>query len=273
MPRLVDEVIALTTPNPPRILLYDIETAPALGWVWQQWKTNVVAIERDWYLLCFAYKWLGQKQTHWRAITDDPSFTPDTTNDRALVGELWELLDRADIVIAHNGDQFDQRKANARFLYHGLDPPSPYQTVDTLREARRQFNNFSNSLNELGRYYLGKEKEPHEGFRMWRGCMAGDPKAWRTMRRYNRRDVAILEDVYLLLRPWIGHPGKRAHPNLGLWARGERVCTRCGSPDLIPSGTHRVTHQYQAWRCLNCGGVSRSRLRTAETKPHEPKLI
>ena len=42
-----------------------------------------------------------------------------------------ELIDKADIVIAHNGDKFDLRKLNTRFLFHELGTPSSYQSIDT----------------------------------------------------------------------------------------------------------------------------------------------
>ena len=39
-------------------------------------------------------------------------------------------MDQADIVIAHNGDNFDIKAGNTRFQEHGLGAPSPYQSVD-----------------------------------------------------------------------------------------------------------------------------------------------
>ena len=52
------------TNGSPKILLFDIETAPALAWVWAQFDTSVIATEQDWYMLCFAYKWLDEKRTY-----------------------------------------------------------------------------------------------------------------------------------------------------------------------------------------------------------------
>ena len=45
----------------PKILLFDIETMANEGYVWGIWEQNVIAIKRPWYMLSFAYKWLGDK--------------------------------------------------------------------------------------------------------------------------------------------------------------------------------------------------------------------
>jgi hypothetical protein len=257
-------------PEPPKdgpaVLIYDIETAPATVFVWSQWQTNVIATERDWYLLSFAFKWLGQAKTFFVSIVQDPAFTPDTTNDLFVAERLAALYERADVVVAHNGDRFDQRKANARFLFHGIDPPAPYQQVDTLKEARRNFANYSNSLGELGRLHELGDKMPHTGFELWRECMRGTDKFWKVMEKYNRQDVTVLENLYLRLLPWIGIPGKQAHPNRGHWdpVKGFR-CPKCGSEDVVKNGTHRTAFsEFQTFRCKNCRGYSRARLRTPQ---------
>ena len=246
----------------PRILLYDIETAPALVWVWNQWKTNVISTEHDWYMLGFAYRWLGQDATGFVSIFQDPSFTADTTDDRLVADRLATLFDRADVTVAHNGDKFDRRKANARFLYWGIDPPSPYQTVDTKKEAQRYFANYSNSLNELGRLLGIGQKREHSGFNLWRRCMAGDPEAWADMEGYTVQDLDLLEGLYLRLLPWIGHPGQGQGVNVGLWTPGEEVCPKCGCRKLIRRGTHRTRFsEFQTFQCAECRGYSRARKR------------
>lgn len=253
----------LGLPDPPKdgpaILLYDIETAASLVHTWTQWQTNVIDTVEDWYILCFAFKWLGQRKVRFVRIGDPP-------NDFSVAERLAALYDRADIVVAHNGNQFDQRKANVRFLLHGITPPSPYQEIDTLRETKRSFNHYSSALKELGRFHSLGSKMPHTGFDLWRGCMDGDPAKWRLMEKYNRQDVVLLERLYLRLRPWIGRPGKAAHPNLGFWSRGEDTCPKCGKVGtLIRRGTrHRGTvNEYVSLQCSparkGCGGYTRSR--------------
>lgn len=257
--------IGLIAPPPedgPRILLYDLETTPSLCWVWNQYQTNVIATEKDWSILCFSYKWLGQDEIHFVSVYQDPDFEPDSLNDRYVVERLHALFDQADVLVAHNGDKFDKRKSNARFLYYGMDPPSPAQTIDTKKEAARYSANYSNSLSELGRLLKIGKKVEHRGFELWRECMRGDPKAWAEMEEYNRGDIALLEALYYRLRPWIGSPGHAGGTNFGLWSQDQLTCPKCGSHHLIKRGTYRTKFsEWQALQCVDCRGYSRTRKR------------
>ena len=230
----------------PRILIYDIETSPTLAWVWSAYETDIIAIKDDWQILCFAYQWLGGPIKFLKR---------EGRSDKSLVMKLHELFNEADIVVAHNGDKFDQRKANARFSIHGLSPPSYYQAVDTLKVSRKYFGHLKHNLNELGRLYGIGQKMPHEGFQLWLDCMANKDIAWRKMRAYNIRDVALLNTVYYRIKPWMDN-----HPNMTHW-KGE--CTKCGSANTRREG-YRLTRtgKNQIFQCKDCGGYST--LRKAE---------
>ena len=61
----------------------------------------------------FLHKWEGQKRAQVCALDDFPEeFKKDPENDEHVAKKLFDLFDEADIVIAHNGDRFDRRKAN-----------------------------------------------------------------------------------------------------------------------------------------------------------------
>lgn len=233
----------------PRIALLDIETAPSLGYVWAKYQTDVLDFHTPWYVLCFAYKWLGEKKTHVRALPDYPKYNKDRECDRSLMQDLRdEVLDKATHVIAHNGDRFDLRKANARFVLHGFDPPSPFKSIDTLKIARKHFKFDSNRLDDLGQYLDLGRKLPHIGFRLWHGCMAGDANAWRLMKRYNVQDVQLLERVYYRLRPWAS-----SHPNLSYLTRAD-ACPTCQSSRIKQSGwAYVASGRKQRSTCLDCG--------------------
>jgi RNase H-like protein len=233
----------------PKILLLDIETAPSLGWVWQKWQTDVVDFKQTCYILSYSAKWLGGRHVT-KGLIDYPGYEKDRENDKALVGDLWELFNEADVIVAHNGDEFDVKKCNMRFSVHGLNPPSPYKTVDTKKLAKKHFAFESNSLNDLGKVLgLGK-KVSTGGFGLWLKVMEGDEKAWKRMKGYNRGDVTLLEKVYLHFRPWSpGHP---------VWS-GES-CPKCGVGKLHRRGEAVAkTVTYQRYQCQGCGGWSRSR--------------
>ncbi len=235
--------------NGPKILLWDLENAPSLGWFYDLWKEgNIVGTKAEQYFLSVAYKWLGDKKVRSFALPDFPGYRPGSEDDKALVKEIWKLFDEADILIAHNGDHFDIRKANARFAYYNLPPPSPYKTVDTLKVARRYFNFTSNKLDNLGNHLGYGRKLVHTGFNLWKGCMTGDMKAWKKMVQYNKRDVVLLEQIYLHFLPWITN-----HPNTAVLSETVDGCPNCGSQNLQRQGfslTKMGTKQ--RYKCTDC---------------------
>jgi DNA polymerase elongation subunit (family B) len=233
----------------PKIAFFDIETAPSLGYFWGKlYETNIVKVDTPWYMLCFSYRWLGDRAIHTRALRDYPSYKSGSEDDRRLVRDLRNMLDEADIVIAHNGDRFDLKAANTRFIYHGLKPPSLYRSIDTLKIARSQFCFDSNRLDALGRFLDVGGKRVHTGFDLWSRTMQGDPEAWSQMEKYNRRDVELLEKVYYKLRAYA-----KVHPNMAAYNNGEG-CPRCQSLSVRKIGVlTQVKGLYQRRHCNSCG--------------------
>ena len=227
--------------NKPRILLYDIETQPILAFVWELWETDVIKVVEPWEIICFSYKWLGERDVHVVSI-------PMVKTEKRLIGELWKLLNEADIVIAHNGDNFDNKKTFAKFVEFGFNPPKPFKTVDTLKVARKYFKFYSNRLDSLGEYLGLGRKVKTGGFDLWDKCMKGDKKAWRLMEKYNKQDVILLEKVYYKLRPFI-----KQHPNLNMFKETNHSCPNCGSKNMQRRGySYSRTTKYQRWQCQSC---------------------
>jgi uncharacterized protein YprB with RNaseH-like and TPR domain len=205
-------------------------------------------------MLSFAYKWAHEDDYHVRGLPDYAEhFKQDKECDQKLVTELWELFNQADVIVGHNGDAFDIKKSNARFIIHKLRPPSSYKTIDTLKVARRYFKFTSNRLNDLGQYLGIGVKLPHTGSHLWFSCMEGDPESWELMKKYNVQDVRLLEKVYYELRPWIVN-----HPNLHLYNEEHGIaCPKCGSFNLVKKGfTYTLKTKRQQYRCGDCGGWS-----------------
>jgi hypothetical protein len=235
----------------PRIILIDIETAPSLGYVWGKWEQNVIQFKDDWYILSFAFKWLDNKKVHVRALPDYQSFKKNPSDDKNLVYELWELFNEADIIIAHHGDGFDIKKSNARFVFHGFSPPSPYKSIDTLKVARRYFKFDSNKLDDLAQYLKIGRKKSHSGKNTWLGCMMGDMKAWDIMKTYNAHDIVLLEEIYLRLRAWA-----TTHPNLDSFTKNGN-CPTCQSFKIQRRGWNVTkTGRRHRLHCRTCGSWS-----------------
>jgi hypothetical protein len=231
-----------------KILLLDIETAPIIAAVWQPYEANAVYIIRDTYILSFAAKWLGERSVKTYILPDYPRYRSHKHDDKSLIRELWQYLDAADIVIAHNGDRFDVPKIRARMMVHDLPPPSHFRTIDTLKYARTcKFD--SSKLDNLGRYLSEGRKRTTTGAALWKEvCEDGNPKAWETMRRYNAQDVRLLERIYNRLKPWA-----TSHPNLNLYHDDPLACPTCQSHRIKAKGyVYLKSTVKRRYFCLSC---------------------
>jgi len=236
----------------PRILTIDIENTPLIGYSWKKWDTNLIEIIDQSKILSYSVKWLKGKQTT-KGLPDYKGYKKGSLDDEALIRDVYDFIDEADIIVGQNSINFDMKKLNARFLHYGLPPPSPYKQVDTLREARKLMNLPSYKLDELGDYLGLGNKLKHEGFALWTKCMTGDEKAWKKMLRYNAQDVRLTEKLYLRLRPYM-----KTHPNVGEHMEA-CVCPKCGGEDLQMRGYARTTaNVYHRFQCNGCGGWGRS---------------
>ena len=249
-----------------KILLIDVETAPMKAYVWRRWKQNVgdSQVISRWFMLSWSAKWLFNDRMASARLTGKEA---KEQNDKRIIGDIWHLLDEADIVIAHNGERFDVPQINARFIVHGLKPTRPYQQIDTLKVARKQFDFDGNGLDNLANIF-GIEGKIQTSFDLWDRCMNGNDSALREMESYNCQDVLLLEELYLKIRPWI-----KSHPNLGLFVDAEKpVCSSCGSFDVKPKGDYVTTvGMYQTYVCGDCGAYSRER--TSHTSKEKRKSL
>ena len=234
----------------PKILLWDAETAPIEAYVWRLWKTNVIEVIEDWYFLSAAWQWYGDDEIHFERKSRQKA------NDRKLTETIWNLLDEADIVVAQNGDRFDQPKAWAKFIQYGLGPPSHYQEIDTLKMARKH-GFTSKSLDSLAkRLGIGK-KLPHQGKNTWLGCINEDAESWRIMEEYNKHDVWLLNEVWGVLAPY-----NDVKPNMQQWT-GTNTCInpRCGSGNIQQRGVYRThANVYKRYQCNDCGKYGKALL-------------
>ena len=234
-----------------KLVYLDVETAPNVSYTWGMYEQNVIAFQQEWYMLSFSWKWEGGRSKV-RGLDDYKTFKKDKSDDKELVREIWNILDSADIVVGHNIDRFDIRKINARFLHHGFNLPSTYKTIDTLKIARKMFMLNSNKLDHIARLLgLGK-KVTTGGFDLWLGCMAGEKKAWRLMKKYNRQDVDLTDSVYKKLRPYI-----TSHVNRNLLDGTTHNCPSCSSSNVQKRG-YSITRvgKYQRWQCQDCSAWS-----------------
>lgn len=251
----------------PKVLLFDIETSPLSAYVFQKsvWRTNVTdeQVISEWFMLCWSAKWLYDDEIMSDRLTGNEAKAED---DRRISKRLWDLFDEAHIIIAHNGDGFDVPNMNTRFIMNGFPPPSPYQTIDTKAVAARQFGFTHNGLNALARLFKFEAKKDTD-FELWRQCRSGNEQALAYMQEYNIGDVALLEKVYLKLRPWI-----RNHPNIGLYIDvNSTLCPNCGSNNIkwLEDKFHYTgVSKFPLFVC-ECGAYGRGRKSLVEKEVKE----
>lgn len=243
----------------PRIVTLDIETAPLESFHWGLWDQNISLdqIDRDWSILAYSAKWLDQTTP----IYSDTGGkgVEAVRDDKALLQEIWDILDTADIVVVQNGKEFDIKKINARLLLAGFKPYSPIRIVDTLVSARKHFGFTSNKLAYMSQKLTDTPKDSHKqfpGFELWLECLKDNPKAWAEMKKYNVVDTIATEKVYLKMLPWIGN-----HPNVSVYSESVvPACPKCGSDKVQCRGrSYTQSGVYQRYACTACGGWSRGK--------------
>ncbi len=238
----------------PNVLLLDIETAPMQVFSWTLFKPrlNYENIVSDWFILGWSAKWLHGSDMMSDFCTPEEAVNCD---DERVCGSVYEVMDKADIIIGHNVQKFDIRKINSRFIIHGIRRPSPYQTIDTLRESRKNFAHSSHRLDYLGQLLVRKAKLETD-FSLWKRCVQGEQEALNYMNIYCDRDILLLEEVYMEMRGWI-----KSHPNLAHYVEtDEPICPTCMSNKLELCGEYvTMASVYDSFRCGNCGSIGRLR--------------
>ena len=250
-----------------KILIYDLETAHNIAAIFQlrDEYTPHTNLLQERYIISAAYKWLGEKKIHTISVLDDAKrFDKDPNDDGYVVEELAKVMAEADAVVAHNGDQFDNKYVRTRMLFHGLKPLPPITSIDTYKVAKSQFNFNSNRLDYIAQYLkVGKKKSTPPG--LWLEALQGSKKAIKIMLDYNKHDVKILEGVFKKLIPYM--------PNyISRELFGGTGCPRCGSQKYQKRGTHKaITNTYQRFQCNGCGGWFREL--KAQTKSTKHRVI
>jgi len=254
----------------PKILLLDIETAPLSAFLWRL-KTDYVnpsmLQNSNWWILSWSAKWLFERDMMNDVVTSEEALNED---DERVSASLWKLVNEADIIITHNGKSFDHKMLNMRWVMHGFMPPAPFRIIDTYQVARSNFLFPSYKLDYIAKELGFGGKVKHEGFGMWKKCLLGEEEALTNMVKYNDGDVFILEDVYLIFRPWI-----KNHPNIGVYTESEApICSACGSPHLTREGEYRTNVSvFKNFRCDGCGSPYNRQRKNILPKEIRSKLV
>lgn len=236
----------------PKILCFDLETAPITAYTWGLFDQNIGLnqIKSDWHLISWSAKWLGEPAS--KVMYMDNSRAKNIQNDKALVQGLAKLLNQADIVITQNGDAFDIKKLNARAVINRLPPIKPVRSTDILKEGRKVFKFTSHKLEYitsiLNDKYRKLKHNEYPGFELWSAILKGDKRAWKVMKKYCIHDVLSTEESYQKIQGWI------KTQNISTYADDVVMRCRCGSDSLESRGYAFTDNgKYQVYRCKSCG--------------------
>lgn len=190
--------------------------------------------------MCWAAKWFKEKELHFRAEWD--------LLEGNFIEDLHDLLSKADAVVTYNGNKFDLPKIRGEALALGLAPIPPIPSID-LYTTCRKLGYPSGKLAYVCKHLGLGAKGQHAGFDTWVGAMEGIESDRRTMERYNKQDVRLLERLYKVIRPHI-----KTHPYLGDPQSSRPECPACGSKSNQRRGTRRTrTTVVDRHSCQSCG--------------------
>lgn len=225
----------------PKVLIWDIEWKPTLAYVWRAWdeSVNPDQIVEHGGLLCIGWKWLGEEETHILAEWDRGGHSK-------MVRKFYDIYSSADASVTFNGAKYDEKKMLGEFLLEGLPPPPKITQIDCIKTIKK-FGFFRNALGFVGPFLGLESKLEHEGINLWKKSMGGDKDARERMSDYCARDVDLLEDLYMKIRPYIYD-----HPFLGEIQAGG--CGVCGSHKTQKRGFSRTRcYITQRLQCQDCG--------------------
>lgn len=235
------------TKEPFKRLFFDIETSPNIVFSWNVgYKLNIshdnIINERA--IICICYKWEHESKVH--------ELHWNKGDDKKLLIEFAKIMNQADEIIGHNGDNYDIKWVRARCIYHSIPLIPDFQSIDTLKLSRKGFRFNSNKLDYIASYLGLGHKMDTGGFGLWKSIVLdNDKKAMNTMIAYCKKDVALLEQVFKKLSPYVLHKSHKA-----VHQGGEpHNCPECGNTHCISNGVRIMANGLKKRRmhCQDCG--------------------
>ena len=177
-----------------KVMFLDIETSLLDAKVFRTGKQNINAdqLTSQTRVLTIAggslYDLITKKEKGMWSCSNHRSstFKKNPLDDTQILATVWDVLDKADVIIAHNAT-FDKGWLLGRFLELGWRLPSRFYLFCTYRNLT-PFNLTSKKLAELSATLVGTKKIKTD-FSLWLRCGDGDKSAFEEMESYNLGDV------------------------------------------------------------------------------------
>lgn len=232
------------------LLVLDIETRPALAYVWRLFDENIMLeqLVQPSEVIAVGAKWYERSERFYRAVRYNKGLEINDSDRPRMLEMTVKLWEKADAIITFNGDKFDLPKLRGEFVRAGISPPPPVASID-VRKTTSAMGFTSGKLAHVGPLLGCGDKIDTGGFKLWAEYLDGNQEARDAMKLYNLQDVDLLEAVYTKVRPYI-----TTHPYIGDKAE---QCPVCDSTKIQQRGSRR-TRMYLVTRihCQNCGAWS-----------------
>jgi len=223
-------IMKATKRKPLKVLTYDIETSLVEAQLWGSGKQYVGhdSITTETQIITVAWKWLGSEKV------EHLKWSMKKRSDKKLITKFLREYNKADMVIGWNNNTFDNKIVNSRAMKYGLEVNTLVKSFDIMRQAKKVFRLPSYSMAYVSKYLgLAGKLSYGGGIKMWKDIQWGSNKdarrAMKTMIAYNVQDVALTEEIYYKLRPYLGnviHVGALQGKNKTL------TCPNCGGDHI-----------------------------------------
>lgn len=156
-------------------------------------------------ILCAVFKTYSPDETKvFRIDNYLPWKEGKRADDSLLVKDILDYMQDIDIIIAHNGSNFDIPMIRTRALIHGYPPVNPIKIIDPVLLARKVFRFHSNSLNSIASMLETESQKTPLSPKLWANVIGnGDTKALQYIVEHCEADVEVLEEVTWRIRKYV----------------------------------------------------------------------
>lgn len=229
-----------------KVLFYDIETSFCKGHFWRPgWNQTIHPhqITEHAKIISIHWKW-GDKEE-----VNNLDWGLNKQCDKKMLKKFIKELDKADLVVTHNGKRFDTPWLRTRAMFHNIDFRPKYNELDTYKLAKKYLNLPSNSLKEVCKYFGLESKKDAGGIQTWIDVIyKKDKKALEHLLYYGDGDITSLEAVYNKFLPYVMNTTHSAVLSGG----NKFSCPNCGS-NIVQMNKKYTTAAGTVLRYMRCG--------------------
>lgn len=146
-------------------------------------------------VLCGVIKPAGAEAIVLRADELNKQWEKKRSDDSAVVAAIVAELSKHDILIAHNGLNYDLPFLRTRMAKHSMQPLRSFKLVDPVQVARRSLRMSGNSLERIADFLGCNTKTTVDGNLWLRAALDGDRKAMDAIVDHCCEDVKMLERI------------------------------------------------------------------------------